>query len=140
MLNDYRSETIAYMMQYEKLVELRSTFDVFNRQLAHNNLFDGATQLQKKTLWPAVEVIDRLKQVYEALESQPNGRRLAYAFYKQERDVADAVARGILRHFTDLTPDRMAHWLASSNGFVVFADADLAPEVLAAFIDKLKMI
>jgi hypothetical protein len=135
-ITDYLSETIQYSKDYERMLRLDVTLDEFNKTLGKNSLFDGGSQLTKKALIPAAHLLEGLENAYKFLEQLPDGAKVAYEFYKQERQVADDAARYILKGFLNLDADNMAHWLASSNGFAVFRKADIEAIEHEGFMTK----
>jgi hypothetical protein len=142
-INDYLKETIQYATDYEKMMDLEYTLDEFNKVLMKKDeqgayLFDGGIQLSKKALLPAANMLKSLQNAYETLEKIPGkGTRMAYEFYKQERKAADELGTHILKGFLNLDAENMAHWLASSNGFVVFKKYELEMAEHNGFMTKM---
>jgi hypothetical protein len=139
-VDKFFSETVMYHKAYNDMMELRTTLDELSEQLTRNEWVDGGAQLQKRTLDPAIQLMERLRNIYKELELTPEGQRIAAMYYRLELDAAKQMSNHILRGFLNLEAPDMLNWLASSYGLVLFRKTDIDSTSLQAFINKVSSL
>lgn len=108
-------------------VDLEATSRAFGKA----DLISSATQARLEAVTPAMRMA---KNITETLTDPAASQDLEEIFYAFTTAHAERRINGIAKHFSELAPDDMAQWLASSGSFVMlpqrYISKDLAPEFL----------
>ena len=108
-------------------VDLEATSRAFGKA----DLISSATQARLEAVTPAMRMAKNITETLTDPAVSQDAEEIFYAFTTAH---AERRINGIAKHFSELAPDDMAQWLASSGSFVMlprgYISKDLAPEFL----------